>query len=152
MNRQRMNSMITTQVNTTPFSLYSNPNTPHVENYCSNNSNIQPMITYNTKNLAENRVVTRNGKKYNQAIIQTSEALPFCNDEISIDPPDMEAVTLNQNLTGNLANPKTNIPPVVFAHSHDLDYWKDNNLIVHSRINSRGIQEEMYLSGYAEST
>jgi len=76
----------------------------------------------------------------------------FCNDSVSIDPPSSVAVQINQQLTGNRANPKTEIPPIVKPPTHDLDYWRDNNLIVHSAINSRGIQEDMYLSGYAEST
>jgi len=73
-------------------------------------------------------------------------------EEISIDPPTEGSVDANQKLAGFRGNPKTLISPIVAPLSHDLDYWKDNNLIVHSAINSRGVQEDMYLSGYAEST
>lgn len=77
--------------------------------------------------------------------------MPFCNDEMGIDPPTADAVNLNFNLTGNTQHPVTKIAPVVFAPTHALEYWKDNNLIVDSRINSAGVQQDMYLSGYAES-
>jgi hypothetical protein len=86
----------------------------------------------------------------------TGEPLPFCNDSISIDPPSAFAVGLNQSLAYGYdhidANPKTKIKPVVVPPSHDLESWRDNNLITRSIINSPGIQQEMYLSGYAEST
>ena len=49
-------------------------------------------------------------------------------------------------------NPITRIKPVVVPPTHDLEYWRDNNMIVYSKINSAGIQEDMYLSGYAESS
>lgn len=106
----------------------------------------------NLGQLAPTKTVTASdGKKYLQSLIQTPQALTFCNDEISIDPPSSSAVSLNQNLARG-ANPVTKIAPIVLPPSHDLGYWRDNNLIVHSAINSEGIQKDMYLSGYAEST
>lgn len=102
--------------------------------------------------LAPTKTVTASdGKKYLENLIQTPQGLTFCNDEVSIDPPSASAVSLNQNLARG-AHPATKIAPIVFAPTHDLSYWRDNNLIVHSAINSEGIQKDMYLSGYAEST
>jgi len=49
-------------------------------------------------------------------------------------------------------NPITRIKPVVVPQIYDLEHWQDNNLITFSQINTTGIQEDMYLSGYAEST
>ena len=49
-------------------------------------------------------------------------------------------------------NPLTKIKPVVIAPIYEFDYWKENNLIFPSQINRQSIQEDMYLSGYAEST
>ena len=49
-------------------------------------------------------------------------------------------------------NPLTKIKPVVIPPIYEFDYWKENNLIFPSQINRQSIQEDMYLSGYAEST
>jgi len=103
------------------------------------------------------------GKKYDNVIINSGEILPFCNDQMSLenlggDPENTIAIGMNQRLArGNLnnveqGNPTTRIAPVVVPPSYDLDSWKDNNLIVFSAINSPGAQQEMYLSGYAQST
>jgi len=112
-------------------------------------------ITYEPtvmKKFAENLTVYKNGQKYGRTVFDTPESRVFCNDTMSIDPPSEFTVGVNQRLTGNMANPKTLIPPIVVPPTHDLEYWRDNNLIVHSHINSKGIQEDMYLSGYAESS
>jgi len=92
-----------------------------------------------------------NGKTYLETVIDTPEPVPFCNDYVSIDPQTSTTYGLNQRLAGG-ANPKTRIAPVVLPPIYDLDYWKDNNLIQFSAINTKGAQEDMYLSGYAEST
>ena len=92
-----------------------------------------------------------NGKMYKETLIETPEPIPFCNDYVSIDPQTSTTYGLNQRLAGK-ANPKTNISPVVLPPIYDLDYWKDNNMIQFSAINTKGAQEDMYLSGYAEST
>ena len=103
------------------------------------------------------------GKRYTENLIQTPEALTFCNDNVSIDPPVKASTSMNQWLTtgrgmrntkGELldAYPVTKIAPVIVAPSHDLSYWRDNEMIVHSAINTEGVQKDMYLSGYAEST
>ena len=103
------------------------------------------------------------GKKYDNVIINSGEILPFCNDQISLenlggDPENTIAIGMNQRLArGNLnnveqGNPTTRIAPVIVPPSYDLDSWKDNNLVVFSAINSPGAQQDMYLSGYAEST
>ena len=112
---------------------------------------------YDMGNLTkQTTVVDKNGGKWNHTILNTGEPLPFCNDAVSIDPPSNFAVSLNQNLTrgpSNMdANPNTKIKPVIVSPTHDLEYWRDNNLITMSQINSSGVQEDMYLSGYAEST
>lgn len=94
--------------------------------------------------------VKSGNKNFIDTLIETPQALTFCNDEVNIDPPNHNAVSINQNLAGK-AGQLTKIPPVVIAPSHDLSYWRDNEFIVHSAINSEGIQKDMYLSGYAES-
>ncbi len=58
---------------------------------------------------------------------------------------------LTSRVDGNIpkhgVNPKTLIAPIVIAPSHDLGFWRDNNLIVHSSINDQK-QSDQYLSGY----
>jgi len=93
-----------------------------------------------------------NGELVQQTFIPTSESLPFYNDAVNIDPPNPFAVSLNQSLAGTDAHPATKIKPVIVPPIYSLDYWQDNNLITFSQINSAGAQEDMYLSGYAEST
>lgn len=110
--------------------------------------NTQP---YNASGLASNIILTKNGQKYVESTFDNPESRIFCNDEVNIDPPSDFAVSINQKLTGQ-ANPKTLIAPLVVPPTHALDYWRENDLIVHSAINSAGLQEDMYLSGYAEST
>ena len=94
-------------------------------------------------------------------VINSGEPLPFCNDEMSlenlgVEPHKTIAVGMNQRLAKGQsdlsAHPATFIPPVVIPPAYDLESWKDNNLIVFSAINSPGAQQEMYLSGYAESS
>lgn len=57
----------------------------------------------------------------------------FCNDAVPLEyGPDH--VSLNQELVGG-PNPKTRVPPLVAAPSHDLDSWRNNDFAVHSQIN-----------------
>ena len=70
-------------------------------------------------------------------------------DQITLAPNDPNRISLNQNLAGP-ANPKTLIAPVVVPRLADLDYWKTNNLINHSHLNTPS-QYDTYLSGYKVS-
>jgi len=57
----------------------------------------------------------------------------FCNDAVPLEyGPDH--VSPNQELVGG-PNPKTRVPPLVAAPSHDLDSWRNNDFAVHSHIN-----------------
>lgn len=105
-------------------------------------------LNFNT--LSNEKIVLQNGVPYRKSYIQTPENLAFCNDGVSIDSPNNIAVSMNQNLAGK-AGQLTRISPIVVPPTHELSYWRDNNLIVHSAVNKTGIEENMYLSGYAES-
>jgi len=70
----------------------------------------------------------------------------WCNDKVKLDPNDPNYMSINQRLVGK-ANPKTLIPPVIPVPLSDLSYWKANNLITHSNINSQ-TQYDAYGSGY----
>lgn len=57
----------------------------------------------------------------------------FCNDAVPLEYGPYH-VSPNQELVGG-PNPKTRIPPLVAAPSHDLDSWRNNDFVVHSQIN-----------------
>jgi len=90
---------------------------------------------------------SRTTKSY---IIEEDMPQYFCNDQVPFRFNDPNYVSVNQKLAQG-CNPKTKIPPVIVAPSHDIDFWKDNELITHSAVNSR-TQKDAYLSGYAVST
>lgn len=74
----------------------------------------------------------------------------FCDDEVTYAVNNENKMYNNQKLVGQ-CNPKTLIPPVITAPSHDLSYWKANNLITHSHVNDLK-QIDNYQSGYQVST
>ena len=69
--------------------------------------------------------------------------LRFCDDNKPV-------INTLVNKSGT-ANPKTFLTPVIAAPIADLDYWKANNLVVHSSINDE-TQQDAFQSGYQVST
>ena len=67
--------------------------------------------------------------------------------DIDVDNPGYK---LANDLFLGKVNPRTLIAPVIAPPSHDLSYWKANNLITHSSINSQK-QIDDYSSGYLVS-
>ena len=57
----------------------------------------------------------------------------FCNDAVPLEY-GTDHISPNQELVGG-PNPKTRVPPLVAAPSHDLDSWRNNDFAVHSQIN-----------------
>lgn len=88
-------------------------------------------------------------RKDRDTTIDRRQNMLWCNDEVTLAPNDPNFLSLNQNLAGP-ANPKTLIAPVVVPPPAALDYWRANNLINHSHINTES-QTDMYLSGYKVS-
>ena len=88
----------------------------------------------------------------NISLYDISNSRRFCNEERSLDAEfnNPEWMSLNQRLAGP-PNPKTKIQPVVVAPSHDLSYWKSNNLVTHSALNEEN-HIDVYQSGYHIST
>lgn len=74
---------------------------------------------------------------------------PHFTKKGQINNPDF--VSKNQKLTGQRVNPKTLIAPVVVQKSHDLDYWRTNNLVNYAQINEES-NIDNYLSGYQVTT
>jgi hypothetical protein len=73
----------------------------------------------------------------------------FCNDTQPIGANNPNYISANQRLAGP-ANPKTHIKPVIAPPCADIDFWRSNNLINHSHINTES-QTDTYLSGYEVS-
>lgn len=70
----------------------------------------------------------------------------YCDDEEIINY-DCTYVSKNQMLAGG-ANPKTYVPPIIAARSHDIDAWDSTGLVVRSNIND-ATNTDIYRSGYA---
>jgi hypothetical protein len=81
----------------------------------------------------------------------------FCNDSVQLDSSNGKMFTtgafnneeyesINQKLAGP-QNPRILIPPVIVPSAMDLDYWKANNFVNHSAINSES-NIDVYRSGY----
>lgn len=95
----------------------------------------------------DNSTLTR--KENGSNIINRIQNNPWCNDEVKLSPNNPNYVSKNQRLAGP-PNPKTLIAPVVTPRLAELDYWRANNLVNHSHINSES-QTDLYLSGYKVS-
>ena len=83
-------------------------------------------------------------------IVNTDQSGMFCDDQLPGEPSDRKIASFNQRLVGP-PNPKTRIAPIIIAPSHDLEYWRANNLINHSHINLLS-EQDVYQSGYEVST
>lgn len=92
---------------------------------------------------------------HQEIILDRPNTYTFCNDEIPFVynneyEVNKDYMSINQKLVGS-ANPKTFLPPVIVPPSHDLSYWKTNNLITHSHVNAQS-QIDNYQSGYQVAT
>lgn len=76
-------------------------------------------------------------------------SMRWCNDGVPLNPNDPNYMSINQRLVGK-ANPKTHIQPVMPVPAADLSYWKSNNLVTHSNVNTQ-TQFDSYQSGYQVS-
>lgn len=88
--------------------------------------------------------------KNNKVVVNNPSAYRFCDDEVPLGTNNTSYVSANQRLVGQ-PNPKTIIPPVMTPPCMDLDYWKANNLVTLSMVNSQS-QEDGYQSGFQVST
>lgn len=70
----------------------------------------------------------------------------FCDDDEILDFGS-NFFSYNQSLAGT-QNPKTLIPPIIPAPSHDIDVWKTNDFVIHSHINGKS-NFDNFSSGYS---
>lgn len=90
--------------------------------------------------------VDRNGKI---SMVRPS-VTRFCNDSEPEQYNNPDYIFPSQRLAG-CPNPKTMINPIITPPLASLDYWKTNNLVTFSKINSE-TQQDAYLSGFKLST
>lgn len=86
----------------------------------------------------------------NKVVVNSPSAYRFCDDDVILDVNAPNYMSINQRLVGK-PNPKTLIPPVMVPPCMDLDYWRANNMVTISSINSQ-TQEDAYQSGFQVST
>lgn len=82
--------------------------------------------------------------------LKLPSAYRYCNDSVPLNYNDPNYTSPNQKLVGK-PNPKTLIAPVVVPPTHDLGFWKANNLVTHSAVNE-DTQYDAYQSGEVVST
>ena len=87
----------------------------------------------------------------NTSLTETPLTKIWCNDSVQLDGPkgafnNPEYISINQKLAGP-ANPKTLIAPVVAPPITDLSYWRTNNMVTHSAINTE-TEIDISQSGY----
>ena len=118
---------------------------------CNRLNNLRNPI--NNINNSRSRLCKDNGVISLSQVANGNTATPastlLCNDNKLFNFHDPNYVSLNQRLAGP-ANPKTKIAPVIVPPPAALDYWRANNLINHSHINTES-QTDTYLSGYQVS-
>ena len=119
----------------------ANQRTKIKENYSVNRSKVTPLDV----NKLTKQTKVKNGK----VVIDSGIPLYFCKDQEPVSD-NRRYMSRNQKMV-NGVNPKTKIAPVIIAPSHDLSYWKANEMITHSAVNDVS-QQDAYLSGYAVST
>lgn len=90
-------------------------------------------------------------KQSNRELSKPLEVAPYSyyskqiQEPFTIDPNEFYQ-SKNQALVGK-ANPKTNIPPILVPTLYDPQYWRANDFVTPSYINSRSTQD-YYASGY----
>jgi hypothetical protein len=86
----------------------------------------------------------------------SGETIPFCDDQVSVeDVQSTNKLSLNQRLAvKNVldAHPATKVRPVIPPPAYDLDSWKQNDTATISIINKAPVHEEVFQSGYVESS
>lgn len=121
------------------------------ENYMyQKQNNNTPYSMGNNGYASKHRGIVRENNNDIEIIMERPTSGRFCNDEVHFAFNDEDYISINQKLVGP-PNPKTLIPPVIIPPSHDLSYWKANNLVTHSSVNDQ-LQIDNYKSGYQVST
>jgi hypothetical protein len=109
-------------------------------------------VTLNPNNFNHSLISSTNSFNNNLDFSSVSQTVSNISDDSvkSVIDSIHKKKSLNQRLAGP-PNPKTLIAPIIVPPSHDLSFWKADNLINHSHINTES-HTDTFLSGYNVST
>lgn len=137
------------------LSFYKNKNYKMREDYESNQIGLapcrtpiqqcsyqEPIILYDSKKPEEPILVS--GVNNNPSPIDVQQAHTWCFPDLVLGK---ETASVNQKLTGNRANPKTEAIPVIPPPMYEPDYWVPNDFVVPWKINDQR-RQELYQNGY----
>lgn len=107
------------------------------KNYVKSYRNCNPKYNFNQHKLTEN---------VNTKVVDNSVKESYLLNKKRLLSSNNQHISLNQKLVGP-SNPKTLVKPIIPPPITDIDFWKANNLINHSHINTQSTWDT-YLSGY----
>ena len=102
----------------------------------------EPIILYDSKE--PDIPVMVSGQNSNPQLIDVRQAHNWCYKDLVLGN---ETASVNQKLTGNRANPKTEAIPVVPPPIYDWNTWTPNDFVVPWKINDQR-RQELYQNGY----
>jgi hypothetical protein len=107
-------------------------------------------FTQGTSNYSKGRNVLQGGKRLYKHPSVTQRAHHKSSYDVWNPLAGPEYHSENHALAGP-PNPKTEVSPIVVGPSHDLDFWRSNNMITHSHVNKE-TEQDLYLSGQLSTT
>ena len=102
----------------------------------------EPMIVYDSKRPEEPILIS--GVNNNPSLIDVNQAHTWCYPDLVLGK---ETASVNQRLTGNRANPKTEAIPVIPPPMYEPENWSPNDFVVPWKINDQR-RQELYQNGY----
>lgn len=102
----------------------------------------EPVILYNSKKPEEPIFIS--GVNNNPSLIDVQQAHNWCYPDLVLGNT---TASVNQKLTGNRANPKTEAIPVIPPPMYEPDNWVPNDFVVPWKINDQR-RQELYQNGY----
>lgn len=101
-----------------------------------------PVILYDSKKPEDPIYIS--GVNNNASLIDAQQAHTWCFPDLVLGN---ETASVNQKLTGNRANPKTEAIPVIPPPMYEPDNWVPNDFVVPWKINDQR-RQELYQNGY----
>lgn len=102
----------------------------------------EPIILYDSK--APEQSIDISGINNNPSLIDVQQAHTWCYKDLELGN---ETASVNQKLTGNRANPKTEAIPVIPPPMYEPENWSPNDFVVPWKINDQR-RQELYQNGY----
>lgn len=102
----------------------------------------EPMILYDSTKPEEPIFIS--GVNNNPSLVDVKQAHNWCFPDLVLGN---ETASVNQKLTGNRANPKTEAIPVIPPPMYEPENWSPNDFVVPWKINDQR-RQELYQNGY----